>query len=195
MRRPERLAALLALLVAGSIARADETVPFAVHDLALTLPAGWTSAVERLDPADETTNFRTVLRARCRTERCATSLETCTFWVHDKLGKHRNGAELAQSIYAKTSDRYDFTRTALKHSGQGARVKVAADLATLGPNVWFLIETRAAGAYKSVLRADTMIEGRRVVAECRTCDSEDETDRFAAARALLGSLRIAPPAR
>ena len=196
MRRPERLVAVLAALLAGvGLACADESVALGVHDLALDLPMGWTSKIERLDADDKTTGFRTLVRARCQTERCETSRETCVLWAHDKIGKHRDGADFARAIYASASERYALTRAALKSSGPGARVKSAANLAALGSTSWFLIETRAAEGYKSVMRADTMIDGRRVVAECRTCDGEDAPERFAAARAILGSVRVAPTAR
>lgn len=171
-------------IFAVAIAQAEEIVALGALDVAVTLPPGWTGTIERKEHEPANPGYNTQLKAKCETENCETSLDTCSLWVFDEVSRHRT----ARSVLDAGRDQYEFTRTALIHSGPDASVAKHIEFETLGKSRWYVVETRASGRYKSVLRAETIIEGRHLVAECRTCSRD--YDRFDASRELLSSVVI-----
>lgn len=159
--------------------------------VSVVLPDGWQGDVQHKDPKVEGKGYNTVLKATCVTEHCKiSSQEACSLWVYDEVSSYKDMDGLKTSYLGKAKEQYNFTRTALKSSGPEARVSKPIGIVSFGKNLWYRVETRAAAGYKSVLRADTVIDGRRIIAECRTCDRDD--DNFETAHALLASVKIAP---
>jgi hypothetical protein len=187
---PQRGSCLALLLtVCSQPVQSEETIGFGTLGVTAALPAEWTGTVTHTQSETSSPGYNTLLKAACQSETCKRSLDTCSIWLFDKLTQRTDQDALA--IHVSSARRqYEFTRTALIHSGPDARVAKTVDLETLGKAFWYVIETQSSGAYKSVLRAETVIDGRHMVAECRTCLRDSH--RFNAARTLLSSVAIAP---
>lgn len=193
MARPIRLlemvlcAALLrALCLQAAIA--DERIAIGQLGVSASLPEGWTAKIEQRVSVDGKPDFNAELKATCETERCRKSQETCRIWVYDQVISGLGEADAFAALYNTASKQYDLTRTMLMRSGQGARVAKPVSAVAFGQSRWMSMETRASGAFKSVLFARTRIQGRDIMIDCRTCEHDEP--RFDAARAIIGSVVV-----
>ena len=181
--------ALAALLAASALGDgvAGERMSSGVHGVSFEFPDGWTTDIVKSPSTAGKAGFGTEIKAACVTERCRTTQETCRIWIYDEVIGGVDGDPLA-GLYRSAGEKYDLTRTILMRTGEGARVARAVGTQTFGATAWAIIETQAAGAYKSVIFARTSVAGRDIMVDGRTCERGEP--RFEAARAIIASARV-----
>lgn len=186
MRRRLALSAIIpaafALLASTPPGHAEPAPPEwsgPLHGLAVAVPEGWSSRLEKGPTA------RAVVLT-CETETCKSTQESCTITVPNSAipGLPVPGAWLVAFTIGDEAE-----ADILEDAREGSEITAGPETVWIGRQSWYAAETMAPDGWKSLYQATTVVGGRFVKVRCSTCDRSDQ--RFDFVRSLLSKVRLA----
>lgn len=183
------LNAAIAMLVSTTAAFAQEAVePNMVsldHGISLLMPPGW--AVKKRGDNRKSDRGRLSVDLVCNSEACERTQETCLFSLDAARSPTPDDAASIAALHDDPGRRYFRMRAVRIATSKDAEFRRLLAPMTIGTRDWVVAETDARHNMKSGLFAQTFVNGWKISASCKTCETGEIRHRDA--MAMLESFR------